>query len=47
MRELGKPLAINGDGKSTPLSWGERRFLQCSGVTRREVVAAFQNGKLV
>jgi hypothetical protein len=46
MRELGKPLAVNGDGKSTQLPLGERRFLQCAGVSRREVIAAFRNGKL-
>jgi len=47
MRELGKPLAVNGDGKSARLPLGERRFLQCAGMTRREVIAAFRDGKLV
>jgi hypothetical protein len=47
MRELGKPLTVKEDGKATPLPLGERRFLQCAGVTRREVVAAFQNGRLL
>jgi hypothetical protein len=47
MRELGKPLAVKGDGRATPLPLGERRFVQCAGVTRREVIAAFRNGKLL
>ena len=47
MREIGKPLAIKGDGNSTHLPLGERRFVQFSGVTRANVIAAFQSGKLL
>ena len=47
MRDLGKLLAVKGDGTSTRLPWGERRFLECAGVPRREVVAAFRNSKLL
>jgi hypothetical protein len=47
MRELGKSIAVKGDASLTRLPMGERRFLQCAGMTRREVIAAFRKGRLV
>jgi hypothetical protein len=47
MRELGKPLAVKGNATATQLPIGERRFLQCAGMTRQQAITAFQNGELL
>ncbi len=47
MRELGKPLAVKGSGKVARLPLGERRYLECEGLARQEVIAAFQNAKIL
>jgi hypothetical protein len=47
MRGLGKPVAAKGDATTTQLPIGERRFLQCAGLTRQQAIAAFQKGKLL
>ena len=47
MRELGKPLAVKGDGNVVKLPLGERRYLEFHNLTRKEVIAALQNAKIL
>jgi hypothetical protein len=47
MKELGKPLAVKGDGNHTKLPLGDRRYLEFHGSTREQVTAAFQNAQIV
>jgi hypothetical protein len=47
MRELGKPVAIKNSGKQVLLPLDERRYIQFRGVTRAEVIAAFENAAIL
>lgn len=47
MRDLGKPLEVKGNGKVVRLPLDERRYLECKGMTRQEIIAAFQNAKIL
>jgi hypothetical protein len=47
MRELGKPIAVNGTGRKVKLPLGERRYLEFYKLTRPEVISAFQNAKIL
>jgi hypothetical protein len=47
MKELGKPLQIEADGRETKLPLGERRFVQFHNVTQQEAIAAFQNANII
>jgi hypothetical protein len=46
MKELGKPLRVQAEGKSARLPLSDRRYLRCTGITRAEVVSAFQEAKI-
>ncbi len=47
MRELGTPLAIKGNSKEVKLPLGELRYLEFHELTRKEVIAAFQNARIL
>jgi hypothetical protein len=47
MRELGKPMAVHGNNKNVRLPLGERRYVEFYKLTRQEVIAAFQNAKII
>ena len=47
MKDLGKPLRLSGDAKSVKLPFADRRYLRCIGISRPEVITAFQNAKII
>jgi len=47
MKELGKPLAVKGTSKKVPLPLGDKRYLEFHKLSRQEVIAAFQNAKIL
>jgi hypothetical protein len=47
MKELGKSTAVNGNGKELKVPLGERRYLEFPKLTRQEVIAAFQNARIL
>jgi hypothetical protein len=46
MRQLGKPLSIKGRGDKARLPVGELRYIRFSGVTRQDVIHAFQTATI-
>jgi hypothetical protein len=46
MKELGKPLRVQGNGKSVRLPLSDRQYLRCTGIARAEVISAFQEAKI-
>ena len=47
MQELGRPLAVKKSRRGLELPLGERRYLKFDKLTRQEVIAAFQNAKIL
>ncbi len=47
MKEIGKTMAINSDGVGIRLSLGNRLFLECSGLSPKEVIRALENARIV
>jgi hypothetical protein len=47
MVELGKPLSLTGDDKGIRVPLGRRMYVECNGVSRARVIAAFQNAQII
>jgi len=47
MKELGKPLAFKAIANGVRVPLADRLYLECSGLSSRSVVSAFQNAKVL
>ena len=47
MKDLGKPVAFKSNGKGLQLPLASRLYLECSGLSRKDVVSAFQNARVL
>lgn len=46
MRDLGKPLAVHSEGAGSRLPIGEKRYLAVTGLSRPQVITAFQQARI-